>query len=205
MPELTQTKETMKPRRKMGKTLLVNSQRDSDTQVDASYFTDANLTGLVKTTQKDGKFFLLFGDYLQAKDALIKLKKEFNYFVKFVHYNIFFKCSQLVDETPSKDFEHTTFKEAMRKLVQEKTNGHVLYAPRLYLSSDKKKYVGCGNITVDTKECEEDLLNRNGSLKFSKIGENSKFEVAFYRFRQGRDDVITNNAPYHSVSSSNAD
>ncbi|ADO67242.1 hypothetical protein crov209 [Cafeteria roenbergensis virus] len=200
MPDQKQTKEIMKPRRKMGKTLLVNSQHNSDTQIDASYFNNTNLTGLVKTTYKDGKFFLLFGDYLQAKDALNKLKKEFNYFVKFVHYNIFFKCSQLVNETPTKDFEHTTFKEAMRKLVQEKTNGHVLYAPRLYLTSDKKKYVGCGNITVDTKECEEELLNRDGSLKFSKIGENNRFEVAFYRFRQGRDDVITNKAPYHDVN-----
>jgi len=183
----TKNIKDMKPRRKMGKTLLVSPQRDSDTKVDGAYFTKENLTGLVKFTEKDGKYFILFGDYSQAKDALIKLKKEFNYFVKFVHYKIFFKCSQLTNETPSEDFEHKTFKDAMRGLVQEKTNGHVLYAPRLYLSQDKKSYVGCGNITVDTKECEDALLDKNGELKFSKIGESGKYEVAFYRFRPNKE------------------
>lgn len=186
MPETTNNKD-MKPRRKMGKTLLVSPQRDSDVVVDGKYFTKENLTGLEKVTEKDGKYFLLFGDYSQSKDALVKLKKEFNYFVKFVHYKIFFKCSQLSDETPSEDFEHKTFKEAMRNLVQIKTNGHVLYAPRLYLTQDKKSYVGCGNITVDTKECEDALLDKNGELKFSKIGEGDKFEVAFYRFRPNKE------------------
>lgn len=188
MPETTNNKQ-MKPRRKMGKTLLVSPPRASDVVVNGDYFTKENLTGLEKVTEKDGKFFLLFGDYSQAKDALIKLKKEFNYFVKFVHYKIFFKCSQLADQTPNEEFEHKTFKEAMRNLVQTKTNGHVLYAPRLYLTPDKSKYVGCGNITVDTKECEDSLLDRDGSLKFSKIGENGTYEVAFYRFRSNRDET----------------
>lgn len=176
-----------KPRRKMGKTILVSSQRDSDKTVDSKYFTKENLSGLEKVTEKDGKFFILFGDYTQAKDALLHLRKEFNYFVKFVHYKVFFKCSQLEDVTPSVDFEHGEFKDAMRKLVQENTNGHVLYAPRLYRSnSDKNKYVGCGNITVDTKECEDALLNKEGTLKFSKIAD--KYEVAFYRFRPNKEE-----------------
>lgn len=173
-------------RRKMGKTLLVSSQKGQEETIDASYFTSSNLTGLQKVTDKEGRYFLLFGDYSQAKDALIHLRKEFHYFVKFVHYKIFFTCSQLTEVTPSADFEHETFKTAMRELVQGKTNGHVLYPPKLYLSNDKTSYTGCGNITVDTKECEDALLTKNGDLKFSKIGSKGQFEVAFYRFRQNK-------------------
>lgn len=183
-------KMQQKSRRKMGKTLLVSPQRNSNETIDSSYFTKDNLNGLEKVSEKDGKFFILFGDYTQAKDALIKLKKEFNYFVKFVHYKIYFKCKQLCDETPDKEFEHTTFKDAMRKLVQTETNGHVLYAPSLYLTRDKSSYIGSGNITVDTKECEDALLDKNSNLKFSKIGENDKYEVAFYRYRSNKEDVI---------------
>lgn len=184
MPEDT---NQMKPRRKMGKTILVSSQRNTDTVVDKSHLTEETLKGLLKTTEKDGKFFLLFEDHLKAKDALFHLRKEHNYFVKFVHYKIFFKCSQVEAETPSEEFEHKTFKDAMRALVQSKTNGHVLYAPRLYRSVDKKKYIGCGNITVDTKECEDALLATDGELKNSKIGENGTFEVTFRRFRPNKE------------------
>ena len=174
----------MKSRRKMGKTLLVSSQRNTDTIVDKAHLTEDKLDGLLKTTEKDGKFFLLFENHLKAKDALFYLRKEHNYFVKFSHYKIFFKCVQLESETPSEDFEHKVFKDAMRALVQSKTNGHVIYAPRLYRSSDKSKYIGCGNITVDTKECEDALLSNDGELKNSKIGESGKFKVTFRRFRQ---------------------
>ena len=59
MPEDT---NQMKPRRKMGKTILVSSQRNTDTVVDKSHLTEETLKGLLKTTDKDGKFFLLFED-----------------------------------------------------------------------------------------------------------------------------------------------
>lgn len=191
MSETQNTKE-MKPRRKMGKTILVSQQRDSTTPVDKSNLTEEKLTGLKSISEHDGKYFLVFGDYSQAKDALIHLRKEFNYFVKFVHYKVFFKCSQLTDETPSQEFEHSTFKNAMRELVQNKTNGHVLYAPRLYRNNEKTQYVGCGNITVDTMEAQNALLNKDGPLKFSKIGEDNKYEVAFYRFRSSKGNNQSN-------------
>lgn len=183
-----ETKTNKTARRKMGKTLLVSTQRDSDTTIDGKYFTVEHCKGLEKVTEKDGKYFLLFSDYSTAKDSLFHLRKEFNYFVKFVHYKVFFKCKQLGDVTPSDDFEHGEFKNAMRGLVQDKTNSHVLYAPRLFRvkDGDDWKYTTSGYITIDTKEGEEALLDKE-QLKFSKIG-GDKYEVAFYRYRVKRDE-----------------
>ena len=183
-----ETKTNKTARRKMGKTLLVSTQRDSDTTIDGKYFTVENCKGLEKVTEKDGKYCLLFSDYSTAKDSLFHLRKEFNYFVKFVHYKVFFKCKQLGDVTPSDDFEHGEFKNAMRGLVQDKTNAHVLYAPRLFRIKDGEdwKYTTSGYITIDTKEGEEALLDKE-QLKFSKIGDD-KYEVAFYRYRVKRDE-----------------
>lgn len=192
------SEKQMKPRRKMGKTLLVSTQRNTDSVVDSSHFSGDKLKGLQKTTEKDGKFFLLFEDYSQAKEALHYLRKEFNYFVKFVHYKIFFKCSQLESETPNEEFEHNTFKNAMRTFVQSNTNGHVLYPPRLYRTTDKTRYVGCGNITVDTKESEDALLSSDGDLKNSKLCD--KYEITFYRFRAQRD--MNDNGVSNGVSES---
>lgn len=185
MPE-NESKST-KPRRKMGKTLLVSPQRDSDTKVDGTYFTEENCKGLQKSTEKDGKFFLLFDDYKNAKDSLFKLRKDFNYFVKFAHYKVFFKCDELESETPSSDFEHDTFKNLMRTLVQDNTNGHVLYPPVLYKdkNSSEDKYTGCGYITVDTKESEEELLDKD-KMKNSKLGD--KYTLTFYRYRVRRNE-----------------
>lgn len=186
-----ETKTSNTARRKMGKTLLVSTQRDSDTTIDSKYFTVEKCEGLEKVTEKDGKYFLLFSDYTTAKNSLFHLRKEFNYFVKFVHYKVFFKCKQLGDVTPSDDFEHGEFKNVMRSLVQTKTNAHVLYAPRLFRIKDRDdgdnwKYTTSGYITIDTKEGEEALLDKD-QLKFSKLGDD-KYEVAFYRYRVRRDE-----------------
>lgn len=189
---MTEENKTENKRRrvKMGKTLKVSVYRDTNDTVDSSLFTKDTLTGLEKVTERNGIYFLLFSDYLKAKDALIKLKKETNYFVVFNHYRIFIKCSQLVEQTPSEDFKHKVFKDAIRKLVQEKTNGHVIYPPRLYINRETGVYTGCGDITVDTKESEEALLDKDGELKFSKIGEKGELEVAFYRYRMNRVDSV---------------
>ena len=181
--------KTTRPRRKMGKTILVSPQRDSNVNVDESNLTKEKCIGLQKSTEKDGKFFLLFDNYNNAKNALYKLRNEFNYFVKFAHYKVFFKCDEVQTVTPSSDFEHDTFKNLMRNLVQNNTNGHVLYPPVLYKdkNSEDDKYTGCGYITVDTKESEEQLL---GDMKESTMDD--KYKLTFYRYRLHGPDETDN-------------
>jgi len=172
----TQQKKNL-PR--MGKTLLVSPQRDSDTGIDKTNL--EVFEGHVGTTERGDKYFMVFEDYMKAKDALVKLRREHNYFVKFVHYKVFFKCSQIENKELNEDFEHKQFKKIMSDFIKDNTNSHLLYTPKLFRTPDRTKYVGSGIITIDTKEAELKLLNSK-ELKYSKLDGN-KYEVAFYRFK----------------------
>lgn len=170
--------------RKAGKTLLVIGR--NNTEVNASFFTEENLEGLVSHTtvsNKTSSHFLLFKDVPKAIKALKKLRNldDTDYLVKFVHYQVFFTCKELEDISIEEKLEHGELKLAFRKFLEDNTDAQLLYPPRVYRKGDK--YMGCGYITLDTKNGVDALLSED-KFKTTKIGDNEKFEVTFYRYRK---------------------
>jgi len=179
-----QNTNTKKYVRKAGKTLLVIGR--NNTEVDTSYFTESNLEGLVSYTEvstKSSSHFLVFKDVPKAIKALKKLRNLDNtdYLVKFVHYQVFFTCKELEDMNVEDKLEHGELKLAFRKFLQENTTSQLLYPPRIYRKGEK--YMGCGYLTIDTKDGVDALLSED-KFKTTKVGEGDKYEVTFYRYRK---------------------
>jgi len=141
---------------KPGRTLLV---KPTNTNFDASVF--ATLTGYTSTyhTEKSNTYFITFSTPDQANKAMSELKDVRS---KFAHYRVFFKMEGLTNSV-----DYNTFKSAHSDLITKNTNSSVLYY-KLYRKNDA--YIGCGDFTVDTKECFDALLNGDGLKNFTVDG-----------------------------------
>ena len=165
--------------RKAGKTLLIKAK--DGTKVNTDWF--SSLDGLAKDgvaqTAKTGSYFLTFNEVGKSLDALKHLRKEHDQdlMVKFAHYRVFFTMDGLDDET-----DYNTVKELHTKFVQENTDSEVLYY-KLYRN---KNYLGCGDLTIDTKDALDKLLSKEEHKEFD-LG-NGHVGV-FYRYnRKGRNE-----------------
>jgi hypothetical protein len=143
--------------RKSGRTLLVKvlyGEFDVESM---------NLDGLVNKhfTDKSNSYFLTFDDSNHSLNAmnLIRNKYDSNVRVKIAHYRVFFTLENLEES-----MDYNTIKNQHRDMVQNKGNCSVLFY-KLYRKNDK--YLGCGDMTLDTKEGLDLLMSTEGLKTFS--------------------------------------
>ena len=156
-------KKTVK---KSGRTLLVTVSEGKLPQEEAS-----SLTGLVnKVITKTGKsMFLMFDTIENAVSGFRFLETLGNDFrVKFSYYRVFFKLSGLTDTT-----DYNTIKTQLTNAVEAESNSSVLYC-KFYKKDDK--YMGCGDLTLDSMEGMNKLIYLKEGLVFDTYVGN------FYRF-----------------------
>jgi hypothetical protein len=158
--EFENKKSVVKP----GRTLLVSASTGSTVPESAV----TNLQGLTKSfSTKNGSYFLTFDTIENAVNYHNKIKDEYpNLKDKFARYQLFFTLSGLTNED-----DYTAVKKMLVEYVEQKTGGLVLYF-KLYRKGDNyffdtkgEKPLGYGDMTVDTKEAMDLLLNKEGPLK----------------------------------------
>ncbi len=157
--------------KKAGRTLLVSPTNGSS----LSESTFSKLTGLTVThSTKNGSYFLTFDDVQHALDSFRNLRQDHPELrVKFARYQIFFTVTGLTDSS-----DYSTVKQNMTSFVEKESGANVLYF-KLYRKGDK--YLGCGDLTVDTKDAMDKLISKEGSLKNYTVGELSG---TFYRYNK---------------------
>ena len=174
--------------KKPGRTLLVSPGMGSS--LDESIISD--LKGLKNSfSTKNGSYFLTFDTIENSVMNHSKLRNEKpNLKVKFARYQIFFTMNGLTNE-----HDYTAVKKLITDYVQEKTGGEVLYfklyrkGDNYYFDTKGEKPIGYGDLTLDTKEAMDLLLNKEGPLKECtlqiKVAEaTSDIGMKFYRFNK---------------------
>ena len=158
--------------RKIGKTLLVKLLNNAS-------FDDNDLTdikGIVNKSdiKNNGLVFLIFDTPVNALAGLKILKtKSTNYKIKFSYYKLFFTINGLTDDSSYDDT-----KKALIHHVNNLTNSNVLYC-KLYCKD--KKYLGCGDLTLDTLDGINMLLSKDNGLKYFTI-DSPAISGTFFRF-----------------------
>ena len=155
---------------KPGRTLLV---KPTNTNFDASVL--ASLKGHTNThhTEKSNTYFITFATADDANNAMKELK---NARAKFAHYRVFFKIEGMTNAV-----DYNTFKTAHTELITKNSESTVLYY-KLYRKNDN--YIGCGDFTVDTKECFDAVLNTDGLKNFTVEG------LSGVHFRYKKNDTL---------------
>ena len=145
---------------KPGRTLLVKSTGNIDTKVFES------LEGLQNTfyTEKSNSYFLTFATAEQSATSMKKLHRQLGSSarLKYAHYRVYFTISGLTNES-----DYNTIKLTHTGVVTKTSGCNVLYY-RLYRKNDT--YLGCGDMTLDTKEGFDHLMNSE-SLKNFTLGD----------------------------------
>jgi hypothetical protein len=160
-------KKTLK---KPGKTLLVKAFNGSSFKEEDL----TNLEGLVNKsdTKTNETVFLVFDTVSNSLAALKKLKLVSpDYRVKFSYYKIFFTLNGLTDSS-----DYNEVKKTISEHVAKLTNSNVLYC-KLYCKDNK--YLGCGDLTIDTLEGLNTILSKDLGLKDYKL---DSLSGTFYRF-----------------------
>ena len=165
--------------RRPGKTLLVK-QKDNKKINEKWLATLENLKVQESSeekftkTVKTGSYFLEFEDIKSAENALEKLQKEHSdsLMVKFAHYRVFFTINGLDD-----DSDYNLVKKTFTDYIEKETNASVLYF-KLYRN---KKFLGCGDFTIDTKSSLDQLLDKE-QLKEYDFGDG--LSGSFFRFNR---------------------
>ena len=109
--------------------------------------------------------------------------------VKYAHYRVFFTMDGLTDESSYDDI-----KKQHIKFVEDHTDAKVLFY-KLY-KDQKKGYLGCGDLTIDTKESLDKLLSQDQHKEYDLGNGHSG---VFYRYnRKGK-------SPSHSGGKQNVE
>ena len=164
--------------RKAGRTLLVkvlNGLFDVESM---------NLEGLVNKhfTEKSNSYFLTFDSVPHSLNALRFIRKQYesNVRVKVAHYRVFFTMENLEES-----MDYNTVKTQHRDMVQSKGNCTVLFY-KLYRKDNK--YLGCGDMTIDTKEGLDLLMSTEG-LKTVSLECGINVSHFHYRTQKQNQDV----------------
>jgi hypothetical protein len=143
--------------RKGGRTLLVKVLH-GDFNVESM-----NLEGIVNKhfTEKSNSHFLTFNDASLSLKAInvISNKYDSSVRVKIAHYRVFFTLENLEES-----MDYNTIKTQHSDMVESKGNCSVLFY-KLYRKNNK--YLGCGDMTLDTKEGLDILMSIEGLKTFS--------------------------------------
>jgi hypothetical protein len=163
--------------RKAGRTLLIKSA--SGTPLTSSLF--ESFQGLQSNveTKSTNSFFLTFDTADNAVLALESLKSNSSdYLVKFSYYRVFFTMTGLEDTT-----DYNQLKKSMTEYVSEHTKTNVLYC-KFYRKGDK--YLGCGDLTIDSLEGMNTLLSKESGFKDYSFND---YSGSFYRFNSNKDKI----------------
>ena len=152
---MVETNQTNKPRfvRKPGRTLLVQKTSDS---FDSSVL--EGLEGLTANhhTEKSNSYFLTFETLPHSMSAIRDLKADHSdsLRVKFAHYRVFFTLQGLNDNS-----DYSQVKTLHTEYISN-LGGSVLFY-KLYRRQGS--YLGCGELTIDTKETLDLLVDKENS------------------------------------------
>lgn len=157
--------------RKPGRTLLISSSMGSN----LNESTLTNLEGMTSSfSTKNGSYFLTFDTIEHSFECYKKLRTEQpNLKVKFSRYQIYFKINGLTDTS-----DYSLVKQEISDFVEKQSGGSVLYF-KLYRKGDK--FLGCGDLTVDTKDAMDKLLNKDSPIKNYTVG---SYSGTFFRFNK---------------------
>ena len=157
--------------RKPGRTLLISSSMGST----LNESTLTNLEGMTSSfSTKNGSYFLTFDTIEHSLECYKKLRTEQpNLKVKFSRYQIYFKINGLTDTS-----DYSLVKQEISDFVEKQSGGSVLYF-KLYRKGDK--FLGCGDLTVDTKDAMDKLLNKDSPIKNYTVG---SYSGTFFRFNK---------------------
>lgn len=163
--------EKKRPRRKAGRTLLISSE----------YTNELTNTGIV--TEKihkteGGSRFVVFDTTENARSAFRSLRSE-GVRVKYSYYKVFFRLSDVDLE----GIEYDALKESVKEMISSLGDGsiNVLYF-KFYTKNST--LMGSGDLTVDTKEGLDLLVNDNEHCF-------SKGKISFFRYRVRKQDENT--------------
>jgi hypothetical protein len=179
MSENAQEQNNKKFVRKEGRTLLVKAKEGS--VINPTWFEslDGIIENGVSAPSKTNSYFITFTDSVKSLKAFKSLQKDHGdtIMIKFAHYRVFFTMEGLTDET-----DYNEIKKLHTDFVQTHTNSEVLYY-KLYRN---QKYLGCGDLTIDTKDALDILLSKDGNKEFD-LGDGKT--GTFYRYtRKGKTD-----------------
>ena len=164
--------------RKPGRTLLIKP-----VELVEFDFKTLNLdqyTGLKSNIlTKSGARFLVFDSIENSSTCLKALKNNSDILVKYAHYRLYFTINGLDNET-----DYNLVKQAHIDKITTCTDSSVLYY-KLY-KKNKESYLGCGDLTIDTKE-GMDLLLQNQELKTFSLHDD-KFTGEFYQYNKFRNN-----------------
>jgi len=147
---------------KPGKTLVIKTNNLIPTD---------NFTGLVNSTSINGRQFLVF-DTVDNSMNVYKILKDTNVKVRYAHYRIFFILNG-IDE----NIEYDQLKKTHMDWIVKNSDANVLYYKQYRKDG---KFLGCGDFTIDTKECMDKLLDKEG-LKTHSF---DSYTGTFYRYNK---------------------
>jgi hypothetical protein len=135
---------------KPGRTLLIKP----NTSIDLNCIDTFDGFQTKHFTEKSNSYFVTFATPEQSNSALNQLKSQFGNGVniKYAHYRVYFTMIGLQNES-----DYGAVKAAHTGLVTSLAKCNVLYY-RLYRKNNG--YIGCGDMTVDTKEGFDALMNQ---------------------------------------------
>jgi hypothetical protein len=144
--------------RKIGRTILVKVLNDIST-FDIKILDE--LEGLINKTDFNNNktLFLTFDTNDNSFNALKKLRINSygKYLVRFSYYKLFFTIIGLTDKS-----DYNTVKKGLIEFINKNSNIQVLYC-KFYCKDHK--YLGCGDLTVDTLEGMNKLLSKTDGFK----------------------------------------
>lgn len=174
-PSVVEASSTVKkPARRAGRTLLVKSVDGTVSDNQFSF-----LAGLesVTGTKSNASFFLQFDTVDNAVKAFRQLRTEnSNYRMKFSYYRVFFTINGLTETT-----DYNQIKQSMSNYVESNSGSQVLYS-KFYRKDGK--FIGCGDLTVDTLQGMNTLLSKEAGFKEFTF---ETFNGTFYRFNNRRE------------------
>ncbi len=164
--------EKKRPRRKAGRTLLISSEHTEQLT------NPGILTDKIHKTE-GGSRFVVFDTTENARSAFRSLRSD-GVRVKYSYYKVFFRLSDVDLE----NIEYDALKDSVKEMISSLGDGsiNVLYF-KFYTKNST--LMGSGDLTVDTKEGLDLLVNDN-EYTFNKG------KVSFFRYRVRKQDDENN-------------
>lgn len=164
--------EKKRPRRKAGRTLLISSEHTEELSVPGI------LTDKIHKTE-GGSRFVVFDTTENARSAFRSLRND-GIRVKYSYYKVFFRLSDVDLE----NVEYDSLKDSVKEMISSLGDGSisVLYF-KFYTKNST--LMGSGDLTVDTKEGLDLLVNDN-EYTFDKG------KISFFRYRVRKQDDENN-------------
>lgn len=190
---MVETNQNSKPRfvRKPGRTLLVQKTSDS---FDSSIL--EGLEGLTANhhTEKSNSYFLTFETLAHSMSAIRDLNEDNSdsLRVKFAHYRVFFTLQGLDENS-----DYTQVKTLHTDYISN-LGGSVLFY-KLYRKQGS--FLGCGELTIDTKETLDLLVDKeNSNREFTLQVGDKQLTGTHYRYnRKSRQEDENNQQFTNSV------